>query len=224
MSEEETKQGQATIEEFIQTLQIHNPPFSPLLKVFLSSHHQFINILMKEGTPEYLELVPKLHHLLHQIPSTTFLEVLSIATLKEISNVHRLLFISDLEQCGLSTETTGFDFITFFHRIDFFDGVDKEKKLFVKSTYEILYLRRTFMLAIFNSIRQDEKRSQLPLTDPLQHYEEIQSTMATDAQYRVFARDHNRYLPLVVHHTFFFSLRPEDVMDKRTGISSMKIR
>ena len=71
------------------------------------------------------------------------------------------------------------------------------------------------MLAIFNSIRQDENRLQLPLPDPLQHYEEIQSTMATDAQYRVFARDHNRYLPLVVHQTFFFSLRPEDVMDMR---------
>jgi hypothetical protein len=71
------------------------------------------------------------------------------------------------------------------------------------------------MLAILNSIRQNENRLQLPLTDPLQHYEEIQSTMATDAQYRVFARDHNRYLHLVVHHTFFFSLRPEDVMDTR---------
>ena len=124
MSEEETKQGQASHEEIIKSFQIDNPPFSPLLKVFLTSNHQFIQILLKEGTPEYLEIVPKLHHVLHQILSTTFLEVLSIDKLKEISNVHRLLFISDLEKCGLSTETTGFEYITYFLRMDFFDGVD----------------------------------------------------------------------------------------------------
>jgi len=133
IEEEEVAQDQASLEEIIL--------FTSPSKRFFSSQYRMNQLLIKHGTPGYLEISSNFYRLLHQIPWTIYLQAIPIDILIEISFVGRLQFLIDLEQCGLTTKTQNFELITFFLRIDFYSVVNTEKEFFMKSTSEILQLQ-----------------------------------------------------------------------------------
>ena len=162
--------------EFLQDLVTSQYDLKPIERLLLDVHLGFLDILIHTGEESFILDKTNIHRILRSLPHRDFFSKLPFPTLLDLFEANKAAMYIDFELCGLSSSDLHNGF---FHKFStrLVNPVERSTSIVDLSfaVWNILAIRRYFLLTIINCVKITNKQTPIHMSDPLCDFEEVQS-------------------------------------------------